>query len=135
LNLVNVDSVSFIDDTYNSNPGSLAQALEALAGINTAGRKVFIMGDMLELGSGKESLHRLAGKRIAEVCDALITVGRLTRLTAQAARQAGLDAESVFTCDCSKQARRVLYKRLKPNKDDIVLIKGSRLMQMEKIIG
>jgi len=135
LNLVNVDSVSFIDDTYNSNPGSLAQALEALAGINTAGRKIFIMGDMLELGSGKESLHRLAGKRIAEVCDALITVGRLTRLTAQAAGQAGLAADSVFTCDCAKQARRVLYKRLKPNKDDIVLIKGSRLMQMEKIIG
>lgn len=135
LSRVNIDSVSFIDDTYNSNPSSLSQALEALAGINTPGRKVFIMGDMLELGGAKESLHRLAGKRIAEVCDALITVGTLTRLTAQAARQAGLDAKSVFTCDCSRQARSVLYKRLKPNRHDIVLIKGSRLMQMERIIG
>jgi UDP-N-acetylmuramoyl-tripeptide--D-alanyl-D-alanine ligase len=129
-----MSDTNFLDDTYNSNPASLEKALEALRTFKARGRKIFIMGDMLELGSYAESFHRKAGKTVAQVCDVFITVGSFTRLTAEAARKAGMRASSIFACSSSKEARDVLTRKLKPSKDDMVLVKGSRMMQMEQII-
>ena len=134
LTLIKKDKINFIDDTYNSNPASLGQALDALHNIKTKGRKIFIMGDMLELGRSKENIHRLAGRGIARVADVLITVGSLTRLAAVEANKAGLDINSIFNCDSCEEAKELLFNRIIPKKDDIILVKGSRLMQMEKII-
>lgn len=134
LNLINKDNINFIDDTYNSNPASLEEALNTLEHLKIKGRKIFIMGNMLELGRHQENFHRLAGREIARICDILITVGGLTRLTAKAALKAGLDARSIFSCSCCRNAKTILYNRVIPNKNDIVLVKGSRLMQMEKVI-
>ena len=134
LALIKKDKINFIDDTYNSNPASLGQALDALHNIKTKGRKIFIMGDMLELGRSKENIHRLAGRGIARVADVLITVGSLTRLAAVEANKAGLDINSIFNCDSCEEAKELLFNRIIPKKDDIILVKGSRLMQMEKIV-
>lgn len=135
LTLIKKDKINFIDDTYNSNPASLGQALDALHNIKTKGRKIFIMGDMLELGRGGENIHRLAGRGIARVADVLIAVGSLTRLAAVEANKAGLDINSIFNCDSCEEAKELLFNRIIPKKDDIILVKGSRLMQMEKIIS
>jgi len=126
-------NIRFIDDTYNSNPLSLKQALEVLANLKVKGRKIFVMGDMLELGKYRELFHRQAGRQAASVCDAFITVGGLSRLSAQSARDSGFSARNIFSCEDSRQAREVLFGKLSPDKDDVVLVKGSRRMHMEEV--
>ncbi len=133
LKLLELSGVKFIDDTYNSNPLSLRHALDTLAGFKTAGRKIFVMGDMLELGSRKEKFHRHAGRSLASSCDAFIAVGDLSELAAESARSSGFDANNIFTCRTSSQAREILFNRLLPKKGDLVLVKGSRSMKMEEV--
>lgn len=134
LKIITLNQVKFIDDTYNSNPFSFTQALEVLDSFRNSGRKILVMGDMLELGSQKEKFHRQAGYQVAGACDVLVAVGRLSRLSAESARGAGLGAKMIFTCDSSSEAREVLFNRISPDKDDVVLVKGSRLMKMEEVL-
>ncbi|MFA5100628.1 MAG: cyanophycin synthetase, partial [Candidatus Omnitrophota bacterium] len=124
----------FIDDTYNANPRSMGLAMEALRSFRTGGRRVLVMGDMLELGSGAEGFHRDAGMLAAESCDILITVGKHTLAAAAAAVSSGFDKTSVFTCATSAQAKDILFRKVAVKKDDIVLLKGSRGMKLEQIL-
>lgn len=134
LELLELNSIKFINDTYNSNPVSLKQAVEALDNFRIKGRKIFIMGDMLELGNSKELFHRQAGRQVSGVCDVFITVGELSKFAAEAARISGFDTKNIFTCASNLQAQDILFKKVSPGPDDIVLIKGSRAMQMEEIL-
>ncbi|MDP2905665.1 MAG: cyanophycin synthetase, partial [Candidatus Omnitrophota bacterium] len=133
LNLIEYGSVRFIDDTYNSNPFSLEQALRAFSAIRVKGRKIFVMGDMLELGSRQDLFHRRAQVAIARSCDALIGVGRLSTEAAAKVRKSGSARADMFTCDNAAQARDILFNRICAGPDDIVLVKGSRSMKMEEI--
>ncbi|MFH1440829.1 MAG: UDP-N-acetylmuramoyl-tripeptide--D-alanyl-D-alanine ligase [Candidatus Omnitrophota bacterium] len=133
LNSVRFKNVQFVDDTYNSNPLSLKQALDTIANIKTKGRKIFVMGDMLELGDSKELFHFQAGRDAAKACDTLITVGNLAKLAADSAKACGLDAKNIFACDSAHQAREILFNKISLKKEDIVLVKGSRGMRMEEI--
>jgi len=128
-----LNSIKFIDDTYNSNPLSLTQALNVLANFRTAGRKIFVMGDMLELGSYKKSFHYQAGQDAAGCCDVLITVGNLSKLAAKAAKASRFDTKNIFICQTITEARKILFNKLSLKKGDLVLVKGSRLMKMEDI--
>ncbi|MFH0790524.1 MAG: UDP-N-acetylmuramoyl-tripeptide--D-alanyl-D-alanine ligase [Candidatus Omnitrophota bacterium] len=121
----------FIDDTYNSNPSSFKQALDALADFKINGRKIVVMGDMLELGAGQERLHCHAGRAAAGVCDIFITVGGLSKLAGDAARACGMN--NIFNCESSQEAGEVLFKKISPDKNDLVLVKGSRKMRMEEV--
>lgn len=133
LNIIKLKQVKFLDDTYNANPLSLKAALEAVKNINVEGRKIFVMGDMLELGDSKESLHSGFGRDIAQICDIFISVGNLSKLAAQAAKVSGLNVENIYSCRDSLEARELLFNKVSPDKDDIVLVKGSRGMKMEEI--
>ncbi len=133
LKFVEINSVRFIDDTYNSNPLSLKQALNALANFRIAGRKIFVMGDMLELGSLEKSFHYRAGQEAAACCDVFITVGNLSRLAAEGALASHFDTNNIFICQTIDQARKILFGRLSPKKGDLVLVKGSRSMKMEEV--
>lgn len=135
LKFVEFEDIKFIDDTYNSNPLSLRYALDVLAHMEVKGRKIFVMGDMLELGPEEEFFHRQAGENAARFCDALIAVGKLSALTAQVAQDAGISADKIFHCQNATQARQILRNKLNPNKEDIVLVKGSRSMKMENIFN
>ncbi len=134
LELLELNNIKFINDTYNSNPLSLEQAIEALDNFQTKGRKIFVMGDMLELGSRKELFHRQAGRKVAGICDVFIAVGELSKLAAEAARTSGLNAKNIFACASNLQAQDVLFKKISLAPDDVVLIKGSRAMKMEEIL-
>ena len=134
FNLVESRGVRFIDDTYNSNPLSLNCALKTLDSINCKGKKIIVMGDMLELGSQKESLHRQIDGSITNSCDLLITVGDLAKLTAVAARKYGLKGKNIFCCASAIEARDLLFKKIVPGADDLVLVKGSRSMKMEEVL-
>jgi UDP-N-acetylmuramoyl-tripeptide--D-alanyl-D-alanine ligase len=119
-----------LDDTYNASPESTVAALNLLEELD--GRKVAVLGDMLELGPYEEQGHRLVGNLAAKIADALITVGPRARIIAETAKSAGLDARVINEFDDSQQALDYLKTSL--SKGDVVLVKGSRAVQMEKIV-
>lgn len=134
LKFIKINNIQFIDDTYNSNPLSLSLALDVLANFKTKGRKIFVMGDMLELGSYEKRFHYQAGQKAAGCCDIFIAVGKLSKLAANAAKASNFDSKNIFTCQTASHARSILFKKVSVKKDDIVLVKGSRLMKMEEIL-
>lgn len=119
-----------LDDTYNASPESTIAALNLLEELD--GRKVAVLGDMLELGPYEEQGHRLVGNLAAKVADALITVGPRAHMIAETAKAAGLDAKVITQFDDSEQA--LVYLKDSLSKGDVVLVKGSRAVQMEKIV-
>jgi len=132
LKLVNFRQVSFIDDTYNSNPLSLGQALSVLEQFKVRGRKIVIMGDMLELGRQAKFFHDQALRAAAGICDVFIGVGKLSQAAAQQAKNY-FRRKDIFSCTCVEQAREVLFNEVCPQKNDVILVKGSRAMRMEEI--
>lgn len=124
-----------IDDTYNSSPESLIAALDVLGRIkiDEAAGKYAVLGDMLELGHYTEEGHRLAGQKAAgikAVC--LIAIGEKARDIGRGAHEAGLSDDYIFYFDQLEEAGHFLKNRLKAG--DIVLVKGSEGMRLEKIV-
>jgi len=120
-----------VDDSYNSSPAALASVLETLRLSEPPGRKVMVMGDMLELGRIESALHREAGKRAAAGgVQLLVAVGPLSRVTAETARRAGVP-EVHHHADSAK-ASESIGEFLKDG--DLIVVKGSRAMQMERVV-
>lgn len=118
-----------LDDTYNASPESTLAALNLLDELE--GRKVAVLGDMLELGPYERRGHEMVGMRAAEIVDELITVGERGRLISVTARQSGLGNEQIKEFDDAVQALDFLKSRL--TSSDVVLVKGSRGMRMDRI--
>jgi UDP-N-acetylmuramoyl-tripeptide--D-alanyl-D-alanine ligase len=119
-----------LDDTYNASPESMLAALNLLAELG--GHRVAVLGDMLELGQYEKQGHELVGVRAAAVADALVTVGMRAHLIAKAARRAGLGSRRINEFDNQEQAISHLRKSLA--KDDVVLVKGSHGIRMDRIV-
>ena len=132
LNFREIKRVRFIDDTYNANPLSLKQALGVLESFRVKGRKIFVMGDMLELGKESKALHAQGIKEALKVSDILVTVGELTKSCFDKVTCAG---DNIFHCNTSPEARRLLFNKLHVNPKDIILVKGSRGMRMEEVFN
>lgn len=120
---------TILDDTYNASPESSLAALNLLAELN--GRKVAVLGDMLELGSFEERGHRIVGGRAAQVVSALIAVGEKGRWIGESALDAGLK-NTHFAKD-NAQAIEILREVMSTG--DLILIKGSRGARMEEIVN
>lgn len=120
-----------LDDTYNASPQSTLAALNLLEELE--GRKVAVLGDMLELGQYESRGHEMVGMRVAEIVDALVTVGERGRMIAAAAVQSGLARQAVTELDGVQDAIELLQTRLAPG--DVVLIKGSHGMRMDRIVS
>ena len=125
-----VNGSTLLDDTYNSSPDSAIAALNLLDEL--AGRKVAVLGDMLELGSYEAEGHRRVARRTAEVVQKLVTVGELGRLISQEAVALGMPETCVVHLAGNDAAIAYLQDTLR--QDDIVLIKGSRGIEMEHIV-
>jgi UDP-N-acetylmuramoyl-tripeptide--D-alanyl-D-alanine ligase len=97
------------------------------------GRKVAVLGDMLELGRYEHQGHMKVGIRAAEVVDELITVGKRAELIASGAKGAGLKDTHIHSFEDSVETTTFLEGFL--SKDDVVLVKGSRGMRMDKIVA
>ncbi|NOX97797.1 MAG: UDP-N-acetylmuramoyl-tripeptide--D-alanyl-D-alanine ligase [Nitrospirae bacterium] len=124
--------IKIINDTYNANPESMKMALGLLSHLQVGGRKVAVLGDMLELGEWGEEAHREVGRLVTSCSpDILITVGSLSRVLAEEAKKEGLEGE-IFTFRDSREAGKELAEMIK--EDDTILVKGSRAMRMEEII-
>jgi len=120
-----------VDDSYNSSPAALASVLDTLRVNPAEGRRVLIMGDMLELGRMEGALHREAGKRAATAgVQLLFAVGPLSRAAAETARRAGV-AEVHHHADSARAAESVA-EFLRDG--DLIVVKGSRGIRMERIV-
>ena len=122
---------TLLDDTYNASPASTIAALNLLAELG--GRKIAVLGDMLELGSYEEEGHRLVGRRAMDVADILIAVGPRGRIIGEEALSLGMDPDRVCLCDDNQAVIECVLATIQPG--DYVLIKGSRGMQMEEIVA
>ncbi|MGB9722868.1 MAG: UDP-N-acetylmuramoyl-tripeptide--D-alanyl-D-alanine ligase [Chloroflexia bacterium] len=125
------NGATLLDDTYNASPTSCRAALELLSEL--PGRKVAVLGDMLELGSYEEEGHRQVGYWAAEVVEELFLLGRRARRIGEAALERGMPAGRVHFAREREEVIRMLRERLRPG--DIVLVKGSRAMEMEHIVA
>ncbi len=134
LRITTVQSASgalILDDTYNASPDSTVAALNLLADLD--GRKVAVLGDMLELGQYEEDGHQRIGIRAAEVADELVFVGQRTKTSLSSALESGFPAQKTHWFAQPSEATEYLRKILKNG--DVVLIKGSNAMHMDQIVS
>jgi len=122
---------TLIDDTYNAAPASTLAALDVLADLD--GPRVAILGDMLELGALEEEGHRRVGRRVARVAARLITLGPRARWIADEALASGMPPEGVLACSRHEEVVAAARPLLAPGVR--VLVKGSRAMEMERIVA
>lgn len=128
-----IGNITVINDAYNANPASVRAALEYLNEIDATGRKVFICGDMLELGNESFLLHSEIGETVAHYnIDLLWTVGERASEIAKAAKLSGMPENQVVSFKDVSDITVSKIHELREN--DMVLIKGSRGMHMENII-
>ena len=123
--------ITLIDDTYNANPASAEAALRTLREVAGSRRAVAVLGDMFELGDAAAELHAGVGRAASRLgADVLVAVGELSRAAAAAARDGGLrevhevadaDGAGGLLCDLARAG-------------DVLLVKGSRGMQMERAV-
>jgi UDP-N-acetylmuramoyl-tripeptide--D-alanyl-D-alanine ligase len=131
LTAIRTDSGALLlDDTYNASPESMLAALNLLAELG--GNKVAVLGDMLELGQYEKQGHEMVGLRAAVVADALVTVGERGHLIARAAHRGGLASRKIVEFKDQDGAIAHLRKSLK--KEDVVLVKGSHGVHMDRIV-
>ena len=125
------NGITIIDDTYNASPASTIAALELLDKLE--GRKIAILGDMLELGQYEKFGHQQVGARAASIADVLILVGPRSKETAKSALDKGFPEQLVHWHPNAKDAVNAVIKTLQEG--DVVLIKGSNSMRMDQIIS
>ena len=139
-----INETMLIDDTYNSSPFACEFALRTLRGIkwgeparnasgiaDAGGRKVAILGDMLELGKHTEEAHKNIGKIASENSDVLVVVGPRAQAMKVGALEMGTKAENILEFKDSREAAEAMKTFVK--KGDLVLIKGSQSMRMERV--
>ena len=125
-----VGGVTLIEDFYNAGPDSMKAAIETLAEFKASGRRIAVLGDMLELGSVSEEQHRLLGYLADKAgVDLLITVGRLAAIAADEAGRRGLN-----TIKCQNNGDAFALLRNEVENGDVVLLKASRGMKFEEIL-
>jgi UDP-N-acetylmuramyl pentapeptide synthase len=124
-----------IDDSYNAAPASVLAALNVLSTFTpgeTHDRHIAVLGDMAELGTLTESEHRAVGRRVAEVAELFLAVGPNMKIAADEAVASGMNRDCVEWFKDSVEAGRYLDMHVQGG--DIVLIKGSQSMRMEKAV-
>jgi UDP-N-acetylmuramoyl-tripeptide--D-alanyl-D-alanine ligase len=122
---------TILDDTYNASPASTIAALNLLDELD--GRKIAVLGDMLELGDYEQEGHEKVGMRALEVADVLIAVGPRGRIIGQTAQRWGMPVDRVHIVQDNAEAVAVLEQMV--TGDDVILVKGSRAMGMEEIVS
>jgi UDP-N-acetylmuramoyl-tripeptide--D-alanyl-D-alanine ligase len=122
--------VTIVDDSYNASPGSVAAAMELLTGLN--GRRIAVLGEMLELGDEHETGHRRVGEIAASVVDRLVVVGAGASAVADGARAAGLADDRIVMAEDRAAGLERLNGIVEPG--DIVLVKASRGIALDLLV-
>lgn len=130
--LPGVKNTLIIDDTYNSSPSALESALNTLSELRVAGRKIAVLGDMLELGTHTISAHREAGVRAARVAHILVTVGLRMKFATEEAARKKMGKRVLHHFEDAREAGKFLQSIIQDG--DVVLIKGSQSLRMERVV-
>ena len=125
-----IKNTLIVDDTYNAALLSMEAALESLK-IFTERRKIVVLGDMLEIGEYTPEAHKRIGKKAAQIADLIFTVGPRAKFIAEEARKENFPDNKIFQFMVSDDACLKVQEEIKEG--DVILIKGSRAMRMEKI--
>ncbi len=127
------NGIDLINDAYNANPRSMAEALKTLSSFNTQGRRIFVIGDMLELGDLSISAHQRLGEEIAQSkTNILVAVGKLAGLSVKKVQAlAGENIQALEFADHQEAAEFLIREAMD---GDCVMFKGSRGAAMEKIL-
>ena len=131
--LLDAGGATIYDDTYNSNPYALGRALELMAQADVAGRRIAVIGDMLELGERELDYHREAGRAIPKSVDTIIGVGKRSHALLDGAREAGFENGKLHHFDDAQSAGGFLETFIRPG--DLVLIKASRGIGLDRIVN
>ena len=132
LQLSNVNGVTVLNDAYNANPNSTRAAIETLLALPSRGRKVAVLGDMLELGEHSDSYHREIGQLGGSSrLDLLICVGKKAKLMAASAKEAGMEGPRIVTYPDALAAARGITRRVRGQ--DLILLKASRSVGLESV--
>ena len=126
------NGVTIIEDCYNAGPESTEAALDVLAGIKTDGRRIAVLGDMLELGNRSAAEHYRIGRLAVGKADLLLTYGEHSVRTLTGAITGGMNPKNTDHFDTHEDMARMLKMRV--SEGDVVLFKGSRGMRMEKVL-
>ena len=128
----NINGIEILNDSYNSNPSSMMRALETVK-CYPGRAKWIVSGDMLELGRESERFHKMIGESIAKYgFEGLVTFGELSKKTLSQAKANGMRKDRLWHCSTHDEIVKVLKKVVR--KGDVVLLKGSRSMKMEKVL-
>jgi UDP-N-acetylmuramoyl-tripeptide--D-alanyl-D-alanine ligase len=119
-----------IDDSYNSSPLAVKIAIEALQEI-PAKRKIAVLGDMLELGKYTIEEHKKLGRLLKDIADFIFLIGPRSKFAGEEARAIGVDPKNIFEFSSSEEAKKKVQEIIKEG--DLILVKGSQAMRMEKI--
>lgn len=133
--LAGINHTFIIDDTYNSSPEACLAALKVLSGIRISddGFKYAVLGDMLEIGDYTEDGHREVGSKAADLkIDYLLTIGEKAKFIASGAKENGFSESNIFQFDNHDSLGDFLLHKIKAG--DVILVKGSQSMRMEKIV-
>ena len=125
------NNTTIIDDTYNASPKAVEHALKTLGSLNIHGRKIAVLGDMLDLGKWSNEEHFRLGAIVHENSEFLITVGKRSKEILRGAIEAGMKEINVCNFEKSELAADFLQTFIK--EEDIILIKGSQSIRMEKV--
>lgn len=129
--LEGIKESQIIDDSYNSSPIASHAALDTLAEL-PASRKIVVFGDMLEIGKYTIEAHKAVGDKVAKVAQYLFAIGPRSKFVSEEAIEVGMPKENIFNFSESKEAIQSLKALIKEG--DLVFIKGSQLMRMERIV-
>lgn len=131
--IIHVGEMLVVDDTYNASPQSMQAAFDVVALVGRARRRVLALGEMLELGPDSPEFHRQVGRQAAELLPALLlAVGSNARWYLEGAAAAGLAPGAAAWVETAEEAIPLLRQAVRPG--DVVLIKGSRGIEMEKVM-
>ena len=130
--LKGINDSLIIDDTYNSSPFACESALQTLNEVKS-GRKIAVLGDMLELGKHTIEAHKNIGKIAKEKVDILVVVGPRAKHIKEGALEAGMTEGNIYEFENSILAGEFVKSFVTPK--DLVLVKGSQGMRMERVVG
>lgn len=133
MNLIEgIKNTLLIDDTYNASPIATNQAIETLKGLKISGRKIVVLGDMLELGKFSAEEHRKVGVQVASCADMFISVGLRMQGARDGAIYSGMALASIFEFEDSRSVGEFLQNQIQSG--DVILVKGSQGMRMERVV-
>jgi UDP-N-acetylmuramoyl-tripeptide--D-alanyl-D-alanine ligase len=131
LEVLRARGIAVLDDAYNANPASMAEALALLGSVAATGERRAVLGDMLELGPGSEALHEGVGRAVPAGAW-LYVAGTFAEAVERGARAAGVPAARIRRFDDVDAMAAAVVAETKPG--DLVLVKGSRGMRLERVV-